>query len=258
VETPLHDSFAATYVVHTHPAWVNGLTCALGGPEAAAELLPGALWIPYTDPGYTLCLRVRRAIEERRTGGTGEPQVVLLGNHGLFVAGNDEEEVRQGYAAVRAPLLRAYAAAGVPVALKIGRAPSPAAVARAGAVLREAFGAEAACLAAAGPCELAAGPLSPDHIVYARAYPYEGALQPTALRAFRARRGYPPRVVIASDAVYGVGPTERVANLALELALDGARVRHLARAFGGAQYLSDVSRAFIEEWEVESYRSRQV
>ena len=46
-------------------------------------------------------------------------------------------------------------------------------------------------------------------------------------------------------------------SLALTLALDGALVKRLARAFGGLQYLSDRAREFIENWEVESYRSKQ-
>jgi rhamnose utilization protein RhaD (predicted bifunctional aldolase and dehydrogenase) len=78
------------------------------------------------------------------------------------------------------------------------------------------------------------------------------------LRAFQAARGYAPRVVVTDGAVLGVGASDKVAGLALELALDGARVKRLARAFGGIQYLSDRSRGFIENWEVESYRAKQV
>jgi rhamnose utilization protein RhaD (predicted bifunctional aldolase and dehydrogenase) len=64
-------------------------------------------------------------------------------------------------------------------------------------------------------------------------------------------------VVVTGNAVLGVGASEKIARLALELALDGAVVRHLAKAFGGVKYLSDKDRGFIENWEVESYRSKQ-
>jgi rhamnose utilization protein RhaD (predicted bifunctional aldolase and dehydrogenase) len=48
------------------------------------------------------------------------------------------------------------------------------------------------------------------------------------------------------------------ASLALELAKDGALVCQLAKAFGGIQFMTDRARLFIENWEVESYRQKQV
>jgi rhamnose utilization protein RhaD (predicted bifunctional aldolase and dehydrogenase) len=58
--------------------------------------------------------------------------------------------------------------------------------------------------------------------------------------------------------VFGIGTTQEKALLALEFAQDGALVTQLAEAFGGIKYLSDSSREFIENWEVESYRSKQL
>ena len=48
------------------------------------------------------------------------------------------------------------------------------------------------------------------------------------------------------------------ADLALELAQDGALVMQLTEAFGGINYMTDAQREFIENWEVESYRQQQV
>ena len=64
VEAPLHNVFEAKYVVHTHPALVNGLTCAKSGDVVCARLFPDALWVEYIDPGYTLCMEVRRRIAQ--------------------------------------------------------------------------------------------------------------------------------------------------------------------------------------------------
>ena len=58
--------------------------------------------------------------------------------------------------------------------------------------------------------------------------------------------------------VFGIGDSETKASLALELAQDGALVTQLTEAFGGIDYLSESSREFIENWEVESYRSKQL
>ena len=257
VEAPLHDSFEAAYVVHTHPALVNGLTCALGGEAAARDLFPDALWVPYTDPGYTLCMRVREALAERRAKG-GEPSIVLLANHGVFVAGNSPEEIRATYARLFAALRKAYAAAGVSTELAFaGPVPDEASVARVQAAAKEALGDAVAFVAPGAPVAFASGPFSPDHIVYAKSFPFEGAIRPDAFRYFADARGYAPRLVAAPGGFHGLGATRKAADLALELGHDGALVHQLAAAFGGPRYLDDRSRLFIENWEVESYRAKQ-
>jgi hypothetical protein len=58
--------------------------------------------------------------------------------------------------------------------------------------------------------------------------------------------------------VFDIGATKNKASIALEFAQDGALVMQLTEAFGGIDYLSDSSREFIENWEVESYRSKQL
>lgn len=257
VEAPLHDSISAVYVVHTHPAAVNGLTCAVGGRAAAARLFPDALWVPYVDPGYTLCMVVRKAIQAYKAERGCEPSLMFLENHGVFVAGNTAEEIRAVYGRVMATLKQAYAACGVALEVPVAEAPEAAAVAAWSQALADGLGADGAAVAVSGRFDAGSGPISPDHIVYAKSYPFEGVLTPENLRAVKAARGYAPRVVVTDRAVLGVGANEKTARLALELALDGALVKQLTRAFGGLQYLSDVSRGFIENWEVESYRAKQ-
>ncbi len=257
VEAPLHDSLSACFVVHTHPAGVNGLTCALGGKAAAARLFPDALWVPYTDPGYTLCMAVRKAIQDYKQEKGSEPRLLLLENHGVFVCGDTAAEIRSTYERLMDTLARAYAEVNVSAKVPMGEAPMEAHVAKWRVVLSEALGVDASSVVAVGRFCAASGPISPDHIVYAKAYEFEGVLTVENLRAFKAERGYAPRVVVLDNAVLGVGTTEKAARLALTLALDGAAVKRLARAFGGIRYLSDVARTFIENWEVESYRSKQ-
>lgn len=257
VEAPLHDSFDATFVVHTHPALVNGLTCALGGEAAAKRLFPDALWVPYTDPGYTLCMQVRKALVERRAAG-GEPSITLLGNHGVFVAGNSADEIRATYARIFDTLKAAYAEAGVSLDLAFaGQAPSADAVERVHSAARAALGDAAAFIAAGAPLAPAAGPFSPDHIVYAKSFPFEGAITADAFRYFAEARGYAPRLVSTPEGFFALGATQKAADLALVLGHDGALVRQLSAAFGGPRTLDDRSRLFIENWEVESYRAKQ-
>lgn len=257
VEAPLHDSIAARYVVHTHPASVNGLTCSIGGSSATRRLFPDALWIPYVDPGYALCMVVREAIHTYKVSYGAEPALIFLENHGVFVAGNTADEIRITYARVSDVLKKTYAALGIAQNPCVGSLPSEAQLAGWRKILSTALGAEAASVMASGRFEVACGPVSPDHIVYSKAYAFDGVLTVDNLRDFVTVRGYAPRVIVTENAVLGVGTSEKTARLALELALDGATVKQYARAFGGVQYLSDAARGFIENWEVESYRAKQ-
>ncbi len=258
VEAPLHDSLAARYVVHTHPALVNGLTCSIGGAEAAARLFPDALWIPYTDPGYTLCMVVRKAVTAYKDAHGREPTLIFWENHGIFVAADSAEEIRAAYARVMQTLTAEYSAAGVGMDIAINTLPQESQVAKWHTALVAGLGDDSAAIEVSGRFTVGAGAISPDHIVYAKSYPFDGVLTVANLRAFRAVRGYAPRVIVTDTAVLGVGANKKSAALALELALDGALVKQLARAFGGIRYLSDVARGFIENWEVESYRARQI
>jgi rhamnose utilization protein RhaD (predicted bifunctional aldolase and dehydrogenase) len=254
VEAPLHDVLQGTYVVHTHPALVNGLTCGRDGQAACQRLFPDALWVPYVDPGFTLCIDVRRRVEEYAAKYGCQPALLLLENHGVFVSGNTPEEVRATYRRVMDSLRKAYAAAGVAVELEVERGTGD----ETRAVLKGLPDGEAAAIAYGGRFQAAPGPVSPDHIVYAKSFPYEGELTAAGVAAFRQKRGYTPLVYLTRQGVYAIGPTQKKADLALELAVDGALVRHLAGAFGGIRYLDDRAREFIENWEVESYRQKQV
>lgn len=258
VEAPLHDSFAATYVVHTHPATVNGMTCSRHGRDACRRLFPDALWVEFVDPGFMLSRTVRERLRTCRAERGRDPEAVFLENHGVFVAGDTPEDIRRVYHAILTTLQVEYETVGVATSLPATPAPSGKTVQAIIAQLQNALGDKAAFVFAAGPANLPQGPLSPDHIVYAKSYALQGDPTSEAVEAFRAKHGYAPQVVGCESGVFGLGPGEKVARLALTFALDGALVKQLAAAFGGVQYMSDRAREFIEHWEVESYRQKQI
>ena len=123
--------------------------------------------------------------------------------------------------------------------------------------IRKAFGKDAACIVSSPLFVYVPGPITPDHLVYSRAFPYYGSLTETGAETYRNERGYAPKVVVAGDRIYGIGTSQKNADLALELAQDGALVMQLTAAFGGINYMTDAQREFIENWEVESYRAQQ-
>lgn len=257
VEAPLHHSIEAPFVVHTHPAGVNGLTCSRDGEEVCRRLFPDALWAPYTDPGYTLCRRLRDLIDAWRSDHGAPPHTLFLQNHGLFVAGATPTEVRERHARIDEALRKAYAAKSVSLALPDAPAPSAADQECVREAFREAAGCASPFVCAAGPCAVARGPLTPDHIVYAGSHALHAPRPlPTAddFRSFRAMNGLWPRVVSSERGVFGVDASPAASRLALTLALNGALVVRLSAAFGGVRFMSEEARGFIEHWEVESYR----
>ena len=258
VEAPLHDLLDGRFVVHTHPALVNGMTCSRDGAAICARLFPGALWLPYIDPGYTLSMEVRRRVGEYVQGHGRQPRVIFLRNHGVFVSGDSAPEIRESYRTVMEPLRAEYEKAGISTTLSLRAPASPAEVQDDGRRLREVFGAAAEGVAYSPAFDLPKGPLTPDHIVYSKSFPYDGPPTPGGVADYQRRHGYLPRVVRLASGVWGIGPSAKQANLALELALDGALVQQLAAAFGGVQFMGDAARDFIENWEVENYRQGQM
>lgn len=255
VEAPLHNVFDAKFVVHTHPALVNGLTCAKGGEAACERLFPDALWVEYIDPGYTLCMVVRERIAQYTDEQGHQPALLVLQNHGIFIAADSADGIRELYARVMDTLSAEYAKANVSEMLDIPELPEEP---ETEGQIRTVFGADAACIASSSLFNYAPGPITPDHLVYSKAFPFSRKLTPADAEAYKAERGYAPKVVVAGDRVYGIGNSQKNADLALELAQDGALVMQLTEAFGGVNYMTDAQREFIENWEVESYRAKQV
>jgi len=254
VEAPLHNVFEAKFVVHTHPALVNGLTCAKGGEAACKKLFPEALWVEYIDPGYTLCMEVRERIEQYKTAKGREPELLVLQNHGIFISADTPEEVRALYALFMDTLRAEYSKAGIAQTLAIAETPaSPETEEQ----IKSVFGDDAAFITSSGIFVYAPGPITPDHLVYSKAFPYDVSLTADGAAAYQSKYGYMPKVVVAGDRVYGIGNSQKNAGLALELAQDGALVMQLSDAFGGSNYMTDAQREFIENWEVESYRAKQ-
>ncbi len=257
VEAPLHESFTAAFVVHTHPPLVNGMTCGRQGAQACRSLFPDALWIDFTDPGYTVCMAVREELRASVERCGRQPSAVFLENHGVFVAGQTPEDIRETYRVIMERLRSHYRQTGTPLELAVGLEPTPAAVKAMTERLRTSVGArEAAFVCASGAFPVAEGPVTPDHIVYMKSHPMVGDPTPEAVAAFRADRGYSPRVIAYQSGVYGLGTTAKNADLALALALDGALVMQLAEAFGGVKFMTPHACRFIDTWEVESYRRK--
>jgi rhamnose utilization protein RhaD (predicted bifunctional aldolase and dehydrogenase) len=269
VETLLHDLLPFRFVVHTHPALVNGLTCSRGGREAMAGLFgDGALWIPITNPGYILALEVKKALEDYAARKGGAPGIIFLQNHGVFAGADTAEGIRALYRRIMeslgAKILRQPDLAAVPAPPEAGEIRQT--LERLGKAAAGGEGWASAFLpvretlalvrdrAAFWPVSSA---YSPDHIVYAGSEPLfvEADLE-KAWEEFRRRAGRIPRIVAMEKlGVFGLGPSEKALNYSLELFTDALRVAAYAESFGGPLFMTEEHINFINNWEVERYRS---
>ena len=257
VEAPLHNIFDAKFVVHTHPAKVNGMTCAVNAEETCKKLFPDALWVEYIDPGYTLAAGVKNRLDEYKSKHGKQPAVVFLQNHGVFVAANSADEIDNLYKNIMDTLDIEYKKAGVPTELILGEIVDESVLATA-PKLRTLLGENArVAIASSAPFEVTKGPLSPDHIVYTKSFAFEGEeISAEKILEFKNEKGYFPVVVSTKNAVFSSGDSVKTAKTAMAVAKDGALVAQLTKAFGGPNYLADKFRLFIENWEVESYRKK--
>jgi len=256
VEAPLHSTLSARYVVHTHPTLVNGMTCARDGKAKCRTLFPDALWLDFIDPGFTLCIRVRQEILKYTQAHGREPALIFLKNHGVFVAGDSPAAIQSLYAHIFETLQAQYDEAGIVTHMAVEPCAEADSVEQS---LRSELGwGSDVHMAVSALFQTPQGPISPDHIVYAKSFPLMGHPTQDTIEQYNTRYGYAPAILQTEQAVVALGSSELRANLALEMALDGALVTQLAAAFGGIEYLTERAREFIENWEVESYRSKQL
>ena len=98
VETSLHNALSASFIVHLHPTFVNGLMCSQQAEEMTHKLFGDeALYIPYIDPGYILFKEVESQIREYTKKHGHEPSIILLQNHGIFVGAESTEKIQAIY-----------------------------------------------------------------------------------------------------------------------------------------------------------------
>ena len=101
VETSLHDLIDFRFVVHTHSTKVNGLMCSANAERLTTVLFGDTVvYVPYVDPGYILYKEVETRINAYRARTGSEPKVILLQNHGIFVAADTIDEIREIYTEV--------------------------------------------------------------------------------------------------------------------------------------------------------------
>jgi len=89
VEAHLH-AFLDKYVIHLHPSAAGAFANAKSGKAEIEKLfttesLP-PLWIPYTDPGFTLAKSIAKLIDDYKKQFGKKPSILFMEKHGLLVS----------------------------------------------------------------------------------------------------------------------------------------------------------------------------
>jgi ribulose-5-phosphate 4-epimerase/fuculose-1-phosphate aldolase len=86
IETAMHAVLRHRVVLHVHSVNAIAWAIRLDGPDLLTERLAGLpwQWIPYAASGIPLAREIEKAV-----AGRPETEVLILGNHGLVVCGQD-------------------------------------------------------------------------------------------------------------------------------------------------------------------------
>ena len=267
VETSLHDCLDYAFVVHLHPTLVNGLMCSANAANVCDELFPEALYIEYTDPGYTLFKKVYDRLQAWKAAKGSQPQVIFLQNHGVFVGADTPQEIDAIYSRIIGTLESRVQA------LPEGESPVCDCVTEFLPVVRQVLSRGGRGLktlqvtsnaltdwALENP-GLVRVPFTPDIIVYCKSeyLVLEADAQEAEkqIEAYVERRGHTPKVLLVKGiGLVAVGDHAKNAGIVTEVFLDAIKVAWYAASFGGAHGMETSWIRFIDTWEVENYRRK--
>lgn len=289
VETSLHNCMGFAFVVHLHPTLVNGLMCSVNAEAACKEIFPDALYIEYTDPGYTLFKKVYDRIKAYKAEKGKEPQVIFLQNHGIFVGGDTTAEIEGIYSEVLGKLEAKVAALPegdtavsetvtdvVPAIRQMlsrsGRGYKTLKVTKNALVDFFIDGCSVTSTGSVTDCPGKSGfdkiakPFTPDIIVYCKssyifieAESDEEILKQAEeeIEAFVSGKGYTPKVLLIKGiGLIAVGDSSRNAQIITDVFTDAMKVAFYAQSFGGEHPMERAWIDFIDNWEVENYRRK--
>ena len=287
VEAHLH-AFLDKCVIHLHPSTAGAFVNARNGKIELENLfrkienrklkienyLP-PLWVPYTDPGFTLAKKIARLVDDYQRQFGKKPAILFLEKHGLLISA---ESADASLRLVRRVINRCNSKLRLPKAGKI-KPVSQEKINDIKLCIRKAFfeatGERAtisyfcddqiAAFLAQRDAEkmLSAGVLTPDELVYAngpatwvdKCQPQKIADRLTA----QINKAEKPSVAFL---VKGVGlfvaGKKKIAQTVRDIVAYSAFIRCNAKRMGGICNLNKRQRDFINRWESEAFRKKLI
>jgi len=276
VETSLHEMIPYKFVVHLHPTLINGMLCSRNAMNLTFKLFgEKVLFVPYTNPGYTLFKKLEKEIINYRSKNTDDPQIILLENHGVFVGADTTVEIKNIYDYICSTIEKE-----IPKIKDIEELPFNSLMNKVLPGLRIIMSEEkpkvvryrhnsiiSKYYSSQQEFHKISLPLTPDIIVYCKSrYIYvdqsstpERILDSlkTQLPRFKSEFGYTPKVIVIKDmGLFAIDETCSAAESVLDVFEDLIRISHYALQCGGIKFLTPEQVAFIDQWEVENYRRK--
>jgi rhamnose utilization protein RhaD (predicted bifunctional aldolase and dehydrogenase)/NAD(P)-dependent dehydrogenase (short-subunit alcohol dehydrogenase family) len=276
VETSLHEMINYRFVVHLHPTQINGIMCSRNARNITHQLFGDqVLFVPYTDPGYTLFKKLEAGIAEYRNRYNSDPKIIFLENHGVFVGADSTDEIRSVYSDIISKIEKHK-----PVISGIEQLPYNPVMHRVLPVIRMLLSDDkpkviryrhntliSKYYSSQQEFHKISLPLTPDIIVYCKTrylYIEQISSPEKILDSFRSQLprfineyGYKPKVIVIKNAgVFAVEDSYSAAEAVLDVYEDLIRISSYAEQNGGIKSLTPEQVAFIDQWEVENYRRK--
>ena len=274
VEALLHDIIPFTFIVHLHPALVNGLCCSQNGEAAAKEIFgEEALWIPSTNPGYILSRFVKLELAEYYKNHQKYPYVILLQNHGVFAGADSSDGIKSKYENIMLKIgarIKEHPDFTDETRIFAGGSSGKNEV---GKIINTLSGlAGYSCfmqsiailnfLKNQKSFYPVSSAFTPDHIVYSGSDPLFTSAKDSVLLKDEwnnhvKKTGRNPKIIAVKDfGIFSAAATEKAACFACDLFKDTVKVAIYSRNFDGPLFMEQDKIDFINNWEVERFRSR--
>jgi len=290
VEAHLH-SLLDKYVIHLHPNAVGAYVNAKNGKALLENLFKNEklppLWVPYTDPGFTLARKISSLIALYQKQYKQKPAILFLEKHGLFIsaknpkAGLDlvQEVVKKcsrGLKDQKAGLSPASSSKSKKIKNKYTGNKTinntklclrHAFFEATGEYINTNFFNDHTIAAFASNKDtksfLAASPITPDELVYANG-PAMWIDQPdpakiTAKLKSHLKQGLKPALsFLVKDTGLFIAAGERKAAVMRDIICSALFIRSQAYRLGGIASLNKRQQQFINDWEAEAFRRTMV
>jgi NAD(P)-dependent dehydrogenase (short-subunit alcohol dehydrogenase family)/rhamnose utilization protein RhaD (predicted bifunctional aldolase and dehydrogenase) len=276
VETSLHELISYSFVVHLHPTLINGILCSRNAKNIVLRILgEKAMFVPYTDPGYTLFKKLETDIYSYREKHQHDPKIILLENHGSFVSADSTIEIKQIYEQIMSAVRTETGPEP-----EISQLPYNSVMNKVLPGLRMLLSGEKPSVIRHRHNTLIAQyyqhyqefhkislPLTPDMVVYCKArYLYidrTGSAEEILnsirqqLPRFQNEYGYMPKVIVIKNmGLFTIEESVSSAEAVLDVFEDLVKVSFYSSKTGGTKFLTPEQVEFIDNWEVENYRRK--
>ena len=269
VETTLHSLFSQRFVLHLHPSLINGVTCSNDGKSVAEKLFGNdVLWIDPVKPGFTLAKTCFDTLKEYKDKTGKDADIVLLANHGIFVADDTVDGLGDKLFFVM-DKIRGKVASEADFSVGEFNGEKARDVFN---EISEVFGEDSVVTYEPSVVSLEFSkdkdsfdtiyyPFNPDQVVYCKPYPVYaddlGGIK-SLVDEYKAKNGFLPKIIFVKECgLFGVDYSQKGSETAVALFNDAMKIAVYADSFGGAKPMSADLTDFIVNWEAESYRSKQ-